>query len=256
MRSIFATNERIRAGLKKFVLQLVGPAVRAVGWSFPPEEDFLTGQLRALLLSAAGGVEEASTLATALELFKREQEGIPDAVHPNLRLAVYRIAVQAGGHAAFDAVLKRYAAATSGEKRELCLTARGRVQDAALVREFLAFQMGEQVAMQDAHAGAAALALNASARPELWAWTKENWGQVEAKLAGNAVALDRWVRVSLKHFATRQVLEEMEAFFKTKDTKAFERSLVQVFDAVKGNAAYFERDEKLLLEYLEAHGYV
>ncbi len=54
IRSIFADNETIAAGLKKFSLRLVAPATEKIGWEFAPDENFLTGQLRALLISIAG----------------------------------------------------------------------------------------------------------------------------------------------------------------------------------------------------------
>ncbi len=44
----------VAAGLKKFTLQLVGPAVEEIGWEFSPNEVYLKGQLRALLISVAG----------------------------------------------------------------------------------------------------------------------------------------------------------------------------------------------------------
>ena len=54
-RSIFADDERLEKGLQKFTLKLVTPATEKIGWEFNTNEDFLTGQLRALLLSTAGG---------------------------------------------------------------------------------------------------------------------------------------------------------------------------------------------------------
>lgn len=41
-------------GLKKFTLNLVAAETEKIGWDFRPDEDFLTGQLRALLITAAG----------------------------------------------------------------------------------------------------------------------------------------------------------------------------------------------------------
>lgn len=53
IRSIFAENEEILTGLRKFTLKLVAAATEKVGWYFGSDEDFLTGQLRALLVSTA-----------------------------------------------------------------------------------------------------------------------------------------------------------------------------------------------------------
>ena len=48
IRSIFSSNERISSGLRNFVLQLISPAVEAIGWEFKPDEDYLTGQRKML----------------------------------------------------------------------------------------------------------------------------------------------------------------------------------------------------------------
>lgn len=54
IRSIFSANEIVSAGLKKFTLELVKDAAEKIGWEFSPNEDYLAGQLRALLISTAG----------------------------------------------------------------------------------------------------------------------------------------------------------------------------------------------------------
>ena len=54
IRSIFADNKSLATGLRLFTVRLVAPATEKIGWEFAPSEDYLTGQLRALLLSTAG----------------------------------------------------------------------------------------------------------------------------------------------------------------------------------------------------------
>ena len=54
IRSIFADNKDLATGLRVFTARLVTPATEKIGWDFAPSEDYLTGQLRALLLGTAG----------------------------------------------------------------------------------------------------------------------------------------------------------------------------------------------------------
>jgi Ras-related protein Rab-1A len=54
LRSVFAANEEIATGLKNYVRKLVTPATENIGWEFKQGDDFLTGQLRQLLISSAG----------------------------------------------------------------------------------------------------------------------------------------------------------------------------------------------------------
>jgi hypothetical protein len=55
VQSIFAGNGTVEAGLKKFVLQLVTPAIERIGWEVESKEDILNSRLRSLLISTAGG---------------------------------------------------------------------------------------------------------------------------------------------------------------------------------------------------------
>ena len=54
VRSVFADNETISTALKTYALKLVSSATEKIGWEFEPSDDFLTGQLRALLINTAG----------------------------------------------------------------------------------------------------------------------------------------------------------------------------------------------------------
>ena len=131
----------------------------------------------------------------------------------------------------------------------------GEVQSTDLVNDFLDFQFSDKVAVQDAHTGSIALANNAKAKDALWAYIKKNWDTVHGKLSANSVVIDRYLKTSLSKFASHDVERDIAKFFEDKDTKGYDRGLVQVSDTVRGNANYKERDEKLVLDWLKAHEY-
>lgn len=54
IKSIFSDDPEIAESLRNFTLKLIDAAVIKIGWEFPKGEDYLTGQLRALLISTAG----------------------------------------------------------------------------------------------------------------------------------------------------------------------------------------------------------
>ncbi|KAL8856418.1 MAG: hypothetical protein Q9178_006988 [Gyalolechia marmorata] len=255
IRSVFAENEAVANGLEQFTLKLVSQATENLGWEAKADEDYLTGQLRALLISAAGGAGHSATIKEAKDRFRRYMSGEQQAIHPNLRLPVFRINVAEGGKEAYKAVKDEYSRTTSIDGKEICLQALGRVQTTELVNDFLDFQFSDAVKVQDVHSGSIALAANPKARDALWQYVQEHWDIVYKKLSGNSVVLDRFVKNSLQRFASHEKEKEISEFFQGKDTKGFDRGLVQVSDTVRGNANYKERDEKLMLEWLEAHGY-
>ncbi|KAL8640968.1 MAG: hypothetical protein Q9228_002172 [Teloschistes exilis] len=255
IRSIFAENNAVADGLKKFTLKLVSQATETIGWDFKPEEDYLTGQLRALLISTAGSAGHTATSDEAKSRFRRYLTGDSSAIHPSLRLAIFQINVAQGGKEAYDSVKQEYLKTTSIDGKEICLQALGRVQTTDLINDFLDFQFSDHVKVQDVHSGSMALAANSKARDALWHYIKDHWDEVYGKLSSNSVVLDRYLKNSLQKFASHEKERDIATFFQEKDTKGFDRGLVQVSDTVRGNANYKERDEDLLLEWLKAHGY-
>ena len=196
-----------------------------------------------------------STIAEAKKRFDAYTSGDRQAIDPGLRLAVFSIAVKNGGADAYEAVKKEYLSTTFVEGKEIGLQALGHVQTTDLVNKFMDFQLSDKVAVQDAHSGAVSLASNSKVRDSLWTYIKAHWEEIHARLSANSVIIDRFVKNVLSKYASLEMEQEIAAFFEGKDTKGYDRGLVQVADTIKGNANYRERDEKLVVEWLKAHGY-
>lgn len=164
--------------------------------------------------------------------------------------------VREGGEPAYEAVLDEYTSTTSIDGKETCLLALGKIQTLDLVKSFLDFQFSDQVALQDVHTGSVSLAANSKARNALWQYIKENWEAVSKKLSASSVVMDRYLKTCLSKFASHEVEKDIAAFFKEKDTKSYDRGLIQVSDTVQANANYMERDKALVLEWLRTHDYL
>lgn len=252
-RSVFAeASPEIEAGLKKFTLDLVTPAVDKIGWEFKPDEDFLTGRLRALLISAAGSSGHSVIIAEAKRRFKLYTSGEDrSAIHPNLRLAVFRIAVAEGLEEDIDAVMKEYLSTTTVDGREICLSALGRVRKSELIQKVLDFMLSDKVKTQDKHTPAISLASNHKARRALWEYIKAHWDTIYKQLSGNMVVLDRFVKNTLNKFASQDILDDIERFFKDKDNSGYERGLQIVSDSVGGNISWVNRDKDAVAKWLK-----
>lgn len=256
IRSIFSDDAQISEGLRKFTLKLVSDATDTIGWEFGPHDDYLTGQLRALLLSTAGLQGHQGTISEAKKRFDAFMSGDKKAIHPSLRAAVFKIAVKEGGQPAFDAVKNEYINTTSIDGKEIALGALGRVQSLDLARQYLDWSFSGAVATQDMHTPANALASNAKVRIAVWEFIKNNWPMVRGRLSGNMVVLERYLRVSLKKYASYDVLSDIEAFFDKEDKEGFDRGLAVALDTVKSNARYRQADGEIIREWLGANGYL
>ncbi|KAM5441604.1 hypothetical protein MferCBS31731_003285 [Microsporum ferrugineum] len=255
LRSIFGTNEAVSAGLKAYVRKLVTPAAEKIGWEFKADDDFLTKQLRQILITAAGRSGHEGTVNEAKRRFDAWASGDQNAINTNLRSAVFSINVGEGGRREYDQLVKEFETNTSIDGKEICLGALSRTTDPALIKEFLEFLFSPKVSAQDVHTGGAGLAANPKGRYLMWDFIKANWNRIEEKLGSNKVLLQRFVRLSLIKYADHAVEQDIAKFFADKDQDGYDRALVIAADTIKSNADYREREEKAILEWLSANGY-
>jgi len=255
IRSTFSSDAQVSQGLTNFTLKLVTSATDKIGWSFGPHDDYLTGQLRALLLQTAGLMGHEATVAEAQKEFKAYMSGDKKAIHPSLRSAVFKIAIKTGTEETYKAVQNDYLTTTSVDGKEIALQAMGRVQSFDLAKAYLSWALSGNVAIQDVHSVSTSLAANSKGRDANWAFVKENFPMLREKLGGNMVVLERFLRTGLQKFASFDVEKDIQTFFKDKDNTGYDRGLAVVSDTIKGNARYRERDMELVREWLGAHGY-
>ncbi|KAL4959890.1 M1 family metallopeptidase [Aspergillus stella-maris] len=257
LRSVFSHNEAVAKGLKKFARELSSSAVRNIGWEFGADDDYLTVQLRKLLIAMSGLAGNESITSEAKKRFDLwATANDKNAIHTNLRSTIFSIAVSEGTRAEYDSVKDEYLRTDSVDGKEICLSALGRTKDAALVDDYLDFVFSDKVAIQDVHSGAVSLAANSKVRHLLWEYMKKNWASVETRLSANNVVFERFVRMGLSKFADHKIGADIASFFQNKDTSAYDRALVIVADSIRTNANYKERDEKQVLKWLQEHGYV
>lgn len=193
-------------------------------------------------------------VAEAKQKFNSYVSGNTSAIHPNLRAAVFGIAIRHGGKTEFDAVKAEWHSTTSVDGRDLALRALGRINDTSLLPSFFDLLFTD-VATQDMHTGAMALAVNPRTRPALWKYLQENFEAIREKLSKNMVVLDRFLRLSLNKFNDLETEKEISTFFEGRDNRGYDRTLAIVKDTIVGRAGYKERDAKVILEWLSAHGY-
>ena len=228
IKSIFSDDEQIAEGLRRFTLKLVSKATDKIGWEFAPHDDYLTGQLRALLILSAGMAGHESTVAEAKKRFSAYMSGDKKAIHPSLRSAVFKIAVKTGGQDAFTAVQNEYTTTTSVDGKEITLAAMGRVATPELANAYLDWSFSGAVATQDMHTPARGVALNSKVRIVVWEFIKKNWPMIHSRLSGNMVVLERYLRMSLTKFASVEIEQDIEKFFSDKDQKGYDLSLIHI----------------------------
>lgn len=176
------------------------------------------------------------------------------AIHPNLRGAIFGIAMRHGDKSEYEALKTEWQTTPSVDGKEIALRALGRVQNTDLLPDFLKFLFTD-VATQDLHTGGMALAANPKTRALFWSYIQENFESIHSRLGKNMVVLDRFLKLSLQKFNDKETEKEITKFFEGKDNRGYDRTLKIVSDTILGRAAYKKRDASVTLEWLKTHGY-
>jgi aminopeptidase 2 len=95
---IFEPND-VRDGLTAFTRDLAGPKAKSLGWNIATDEDHIRRRFKALLFMTAGIADDPEIVSAAKDMFARWVAGEKAAIHPDLRSAVFGIALKNGGKA-------------------------------------------------------------------------------------------------------------------------------------------------------------
>ncbi|ODQ81228.1 hypothetical protein BABINDRAFT_33484 [Babjeviella inositovora NRRL Y-12698] len=246
--------EPVQKALNKFARELYGPASAKIGYEVAETDGFLTLQLRAKLMLAAGLAGVPEVVAFARKTFDSYARG--EKIHPSLRIAVFSTVLAADTVTAadFDLVLKEVLTPSSLDGREIALQSLGCTNTAVLGNK--AVTLLSDVPTMDAHYLSVSLAANTDARHLLWDYFAANYDALYKAMSTNMVVLDRFVKVSLGSFADIKEEEKIRAFFEGKDTNGFQRSLSQILNKISGNAIWVNKDAGDVEAWLKAEHYL
>lgn len=199
--------------------------------------------------------------AEAIKRFNAWVEN-PDAnaIHPSLRGAVWFAGLDDNAARNVEVLKKEWFSTKSIDGKLIALAALSTVHDADLVKNnLIPFNFNTSppqnaVPAADMHVLGGNLAKHPVGRALQWEFLKNNWDLAVAKL-GNPIVVDRYVGLSLEPFTDAAVLDDIEQFFKDKDTHSFDRTLETAKDRIRGRAAYKKRDSAPLKEWLSSNGY-
>ena len=245
-----------RDGLKAFQHSLVSSKAHAKGWTFKDDEDHLEAQYKALLFGSAGLAGDQGVIEAAQSMFKEFAAGNKKAIHPNIRNSVYAIALQNGGEREYDVILNEYHTAKDADERNTALRSLARAKGEKLLHRTLSLPLSDEVKGQDVYLPVTGLRSEPETITALFAWMKENWKRLNEKCPPSLTMLGSMVQICTASFTTKEQLEEVQAFFKDKSTKGFERGLDQSLDTIRSKISWLERDGQDVVAFLQKEGYL
>lgn len=255
----FEQPKEVIKGLEAFIRDVISFNLERLGWEFPEGEDYLTVELRSSLISTAMANGHTEAIELAKKKFFAWKNGDKKAIHPSIREAVFRTAISnAEGEElkeVYDAILHEFQHPPTVDAAVMALRSLGRVKNTEYLDRSLQLILTDAVPAQDVFYLVGSVAINPVGRWHMWEFLKTNWDTLFARYGSNFSSFNYIVRAAIVRFASQKAYDDVEAFFKTKDTKGFERIVEQGLDIIKTSAKWIDRDADAIRAWLEKHQY-
>ncbi|KAJ5633658.1 hypothetical protein N7528_001500 [Penicillium herquei] len=249
-------DDKTKAALKAFQRALVSNKAHELGWEFSENDDHILQQFKALMFGSAGMADDPVVIKAARDMFARFAAGDVSAIHPNIRGSVFTIVLKHGGVKEYEVVLDRFRNAPTSDEKTTALRCLGSAEDPALIQRTLGLAMGDEVKNQDIYMPLSGLRTSVVGIQARWTWLQENWDVVYQRLPPSLGMLGTVVQLTTASFCTQAQLDEVKAFFDSKDTKGYDRAVEQSLDAIRAKVSWVGRDNKDVESWLDQNKYL
>lgn len=248
-------KDSVREGLENFQRHLVSSKAHAKGWTFSENDGHVEQQFKALLFGSAGLSGDEKIISAAKDMFSKYMAGDRDAVHPNIRGSVFAMALKYGGKDEYEKVLDFYRNSTNSDERNTALRSLGRAKQPELIQKTLDLLFSGEIKDQDIYLPTSGLRTHPEGINALFKWMNENWDELYKRLPPALSMLGSMVQIMTSSFTRQEQLDEVEKFFKDKNTNGYDQSLAQSLDGVRSKIQWLERDRSDVATWLAQNGW-
>ncbi len=228
-----------REGLRGFVSELMGPALKRLGWDPRPDESDLTRSLRgALVVALAVLGSDPQVTAGARRLEQAARAGS----HVDAALAAAGVAVVAatGGPEEYERFLARRADAPTPQEQLRYLYALSDFRDPELMERTLAMSLSDEVRSQNAAFLLSRAIANRDLGAMAWSFVKEHWEEANRRLPPNTII---YLAEGVRLLTTPEQEADVRRFFEGHDIPQAKKMLQQALERQRINVAFHRRVE-------------
>jgi puromycin-sensitive aminopeptidase len=222
---------------------LASPALDELGWQPRADEDDLTGKLRGLLVAIVG------VLGNDAEVQRRcrQIEASPEGVHPELVSAATSVVASVGGAPEYDRFLQHFRSASTPQEQLRYLYALAEFPTADLILRTCELAMSGEVKTQNAPFLLARCIANRDHGQLAWDFVRRHWSEANDTFPSNTI-----VRMidPVKMLNRGTVVADVQSFFSEHPIPQGAKTLDQVLERQRVNAALREREEPRLVQVL------
>ncbi|PVD39140.1 hypothetical protein C0Q70_01768 [Pomacea canaliculata] len=239
---------------RKFVLGIVTPSLRRLGWADVGSHN--QRSLRGVLIDLACRHEDQACFANTTAQFRNWLDhGIEPAV--NLKSLVYKYGIWAGSSADdWESLWERYKVEVVPQERRSLLGALAMTRTPWLLERLLDYaQEGVFIRRQDFIVVVQLVAANPAARGLLWNWVRRNWSQFVDRFTLFDRYFGQVVPYTTSNFNTDFDKGQVEEFFrKYPEAGAGARGRKQALDRIQQNIYWMTNFKPVVTKWLRHKG--
>jgi len=220
---------------------------KRLGWQQQEGESHMTTLLRPMVISHLVSFDDETVQVEAERLFRAHLAGT-GVLHADLRSAAYRAVLKRGGKPEFDMMLKLYREAEMHEEKNRIAHALGSISDTALLASVLEFALSDEVRAQESVFVIISVSSNRLGQDLTWEFYKQKCELLCDRYKGRLLA--QLVKSLTDDFCTEARALEVEAFFQAHPHPGAERSIQQSLETIRLNAAWLQRDQASIAQFL------
>jgi len=228
----------------KFCGNLTSNVAKQVGWEKKDSDGHMDGMLRETVISLlARFSKDEGVIAEARRRFDNLIEGDGSLLPDDIKEPVFKIVLKRGGEKEYKALRSLHdKSETTIQKKHVFVTI-GQVADMALKKDVLEWAVSGDIKIQDFFYPVGSVCKSSKAAvPMTWEFFKTNFEKISTMLkAANPSLMDAMITYAANGFCHFAAADEVETFFKENPRPQSQRTIAQVLEGVRANAAFLER---------------
>lgn len=227
---VVGPNEQAKSKFAKQVRDLLSAQVQRLGYEPAQGEDALTGQLRGMILSAAGVLgEDKEVLEKVKPLFERYKKD-RTSIHKDVAPAVISILAAHGDETLYEEFEKLHKSAESPQEEDRYMYAFANFKSPKLLTKTMEKTINGEVRTQNAPFLARSVMYNVHGRDLAWQFVKKNWSTMHKMFP--TVSIHRMCE-GVTALIEEPLLKDVEEFFARNAPKQAAKTIEQHIEKLK-----------------------
>jgi len=225
------------------------PLVQRLGYEFSEGESVDMIQLRMIAISGASTGRDPSVIQDLRNRFAEYMKtGDESKIPPNIKQTVLVAAARFGGKNEFEALLKIIEESSNPALKNAAVGSIGCTEDPGLVQELFSYIL-TKARDQDVNRLCMGVKSSPVGLRMLANFFKDNYDAFSKRFATNS-NLPYFVATCFNGLSTQADYNDIQEFFKDKDTSRYSMALAQTLETIRVRVNYIERSTPDLLDWL------